>query len=155
VNASWTICAGVGEFLLIHASARCPKLRATRRAERLGQHPIDTLPGDAEGLCDVRGPHAGCFHFPHPCGLYRRWAALVDAGGLRLGNALELRSRRRFVSNSANMLSMSRKHLTAVPVSIGYSVILSEAPRRRSTVTKRVAAIGSLRRLDAGSKGAG
>ena len=52
-------------------------------------------------------------------------------------------SRRRFVSNSANTPSISRKHLpAALLVSMGWSEALSEAPFARTARTMRAGRSG-------------
>jgi hypothetical protein len=68
-------------------------------------------------------PSAPGLQFAYLGGVYRKRATLVDARGLRLGDALKLALAARLVSNSANTPSMPRKHLpAAVPVSIGCPV---------------------------------
>jgi hypothetical protein len=70
------------------------------------------------------------------------------------------RSRGKFVSNSANMPSMSRKHVPAAyPVSIGCSVAFSAAPRPRTARTiscksPMLRASRSIRRSATGRAGA-
>jgi hypothetical protein len=81
---------------------------------------------------------------PSPCAFMAfTWAASIEAGrplytpaALAFAIPSSWRSRRRFVSNSANTPSMSRKHLpAAVLVSIGCSVAFNEAPRARTART--------------------
>jgi hypothetical protein len=64
----------------------CP----TRRRSVGLQHPIDRRPADPEGPCDLRSTEPLCLHCPHLGGVYRRRPALINAGGLGLGDALQL-----------------------------------------------------------------
>src|SRR5271169_3781506 len=70
---------------------------------------------------------------------------LYTPAALALAIPSSWRSRRRFVSNSANTPSISRKHLpAAVLVSIGCSVAFNEAPLAR-TRDHNPAAVGTRR----------
>jgi hypothetical protein len=96
--------------------------------------PLPAPSRHSPGRCPVpwRSPWAG----PRPFNS-RTLAASIDAGrplytpaAFALAIPSSWRSFRRFVSNSANTPSISKKHLpAAVPVSIGCSAALSEAPR--------------------------
>jgi hypothetical protein len=101
------------------------------------QYAVHRRPADLERFRDLRGPSPCAF-------IARTWAASIEAGrplytpaALAFAIPSSWRSRRRFVSNSANTPSMSRKHLpAAVLVSIGCSVAFNEAPRRAALVRK-------------------
>jgi hypothetical protein len=105
-------------------------------ADANSQCPIDARPTDAHRLGNVGWAHALRLQLTHPGLVYRCRAALVDASGLGLRDALKLSLATKVLSNSANTPSMSRKHLpAAVLVSIGCSVALSAAPLARTART--------------------
>src|SRR6266436_3681947 len=96
-------------------------------------HSIDARSPDAERLGDVRGAEALSLHLAHRSRVYRGAPALIKPAAFALAIPSSCRSFRRFVSNSANTPSMSKKHLpAALPVSIGCSVAFNEAPRART-----------------------
>jgi hypothetical protein len=93
-------------------------------------HSIDARSPDAERLGDVRGAEALSLHLAHRSRVYRGAPALIKPAAFALAIPSSCRSFRRFVSNSADTPSMSKKHLpAALPVSIGCSVAFNEAPR--------------------------
>jgi hypothetical protein len=59
-------------------------------ASTLPENPVNGRLADLERLRDVAGPHALRLQFSHPCLIYRGRPTLVNASGLRLGDALQL-----------------------------------------------------------------